>query len=232
MKALYFEGLDRIGCFTCPYCNLAEFQDVKRLHPELWDRLSGKVEEWAFKNGFNNDYVRFALWRWRRTPRRIEKLIGLSFKDTTRTSLKIELIEVDKDVLTIKLNSAIILENVLKLSPTIGGLEKIFENVLERKEDGVSVRLYSNGVVVAYGIEYSNLKPIIKVLSLVARSTSCSECGSCIYWCKREAVKMVYRHVSVDAVRCDGCGLCTDKCPSAVYFIEENLPLLVKTIYE
>ncbi|MEM3547189.1 MAG: phosphoadenosine phosphosulfate reductase family protein [Candidatus Bathyarchaeia archaeon] len=231
VNPLYFKGLDRIGCYTCPYCNLAEFQDVKRLHPELWARLNEKIEEWAFKNGFNDDYVRFALWRWRKTPRRIEKLTGLSFKDVTRTSLKIELVEVDKDVLTLKLNSSIILDKILTLSPTIGGLEKTSENVLERKEGGVLVRLYSNGVVEAHGVEYFNLRPLIKVLSLVSRSTLCCRCGSCVYWCRKEAVKLVYDHISVDASRCDGCGLCTDKCPSAVYFIEENLQVLVKAVY-
>lgn len=230
VNPLYFEGLDRIGCYTCPYCNLAEFQEVKRLHPELWDRLNGEIEAWAFKNGFNNDYVKFALWRWRRTPKKIEKLMRLSFKDTIRTSLKIETVETTRDVLTIRLNSPIPFNKALALASTIGGLEKTSEKVLEYREDSVSIRLHSNDIAEAYGIESSNLKPLVKVLALLARSILCSKCGSCIYWCNKEAVKLVNDSIAVDAARCDGCGLCADKCPATVYFIEENLPVLVKAV--
>jgi phosphoadenosine phosphosulfate reductase len=184
VNPLYFEGFDRIGCYTCPYCNLAEFQEVKRLHPELWDQLNGKIEEWAFRNGFNHDYVKFALWRWRRTPRKIEKLTGLSFKDTTRTYLKIESVEVGKDALTVKLNQPIPFDRALSLASTIGGLKKASGNVLEHREDDVSIRLYHNGIVDAYGVKSSNLKPLVKVLGLLARSVMCSRCGSCVYWCR------------------------------------------------
>lgn len=231
VNPLYFEGLDRIGCYTCPYCNLAEFEDVKRLHPELWDRLNREVEEWAFKNGFSRDYVKFALWRWRKTPRRIEKLTGLSSKDTVRTSLKIEAVKVDRDVLTVKLNSPITLERILALSPTIGGFEKVSENVLERREDNTLILLYSNGIVETYGIEYPNLKCLVRVLSLIARSISCVKCGSCVYWCSNGAVRLIDDIPRTDVTRCNGCGLCNDKCPSTVYFMEENLPVLVKAVH-
>ena len=230
VNPLYFEGFDRIGCYTCPYCNLAEFQEVKRLHPELWGRLNEKIEEWALRNGFNYDYVRFALWRWRKTPRKIEKLTGLSFKDAARTSLKIEAIEISKDALIVKLNNPITFSEALKLASTIGGLKETSENVLEHREDGVSIRLHSNGVVEAYGIESSNLKPLVRVLSLLARTILCSRCGSCIYWCGKEAVKLADGSITVDAMRCNGCGLCNDKCPAAIYFVEENLPILVKAV--
>jgi len=230
VNPLYFEGFDRIGCYTCPYCNLAEFQEVKRLHPELWDQLNEKIEEWAFKNGFNYDYVKFALWRWRRTPRKIEKLTGLSFKYTTRTYLKIESVEVGKDALTVKLNQPIPFDRALSLASTIGGLKEASGNILEHQEDDVSIRLYHNGIVEAYGVKSSNLKPLVKVLGLLARSVMCSRCGSCVYWCSKGAVGLADGSITVDVMRCDGCGLCNDKCPAAVYFIEENLPVLVETV--
>ena len=230
VNPLYFKGLDRIGCYTCPYCNLAEFQEVKRLHPELWDRLNREIEDWAFKNGFSNGYVKFALWRWRITPRKIEKFIKLSFRDTIRTSLKIETVEIIGDALTVRLNSLIPFDKVLALAPTIGGLERTPEGMLRYREDGVSIRLHSNGVVEAYGVEGSRLKPLVKVLALLARSILCSKCGSCIYWCNKEAVKLFDGFITVDAARCDGCGLCSDKCPAAVYFMEENLQVLVRAV--
>ncbi len=68
VNPLYFMGFDRIGCYMCPASDLADFENVKKIHPNIWERWEEFLKEWAMKHGFNNNWIKYGLWRWRRLP--------------------------------------------------------------------------------------------------------------------------------------------------------------------
>lgn len=231
VNPLYFEGFDRIGCYTCPYCNLAEFQEVKRLHPELWSRWEDWLRRWASSMGYGEDYVKLALWRWRRTPKRVERVVGVKAEDYRRMSLKVyvEDAQVDgvKASIRLRLNKHIDIERVLKLAPTIGGVNVVSKGVLEHRDGETQVAIRWDGSITVENLTYPGFKLLYKVLGTIARAVLCTGCLSCVFWCVKDAVSWDGETVYVDQKSCAGCGVCLEKCPIAVYFIKESLPSII-----
>ena len=231
VNPLYFEGFDRIGCYTCPYCNLAEFQEVKRLHPELWSRWESWLRRWASGMGYSEDYVKLALWRWRRTPKRVERVVGAKAEADKRMALKayVEDAQVDdgKVSMRLRLNKHIDIERVLKLAPTIGGVNEVGKGVVEHRDGDARVIIRWDGLITVENLTYPGFKLLYKVLGTVARAILCTGCLSCVFWCVKDAVRWDGETVYVDQELCTRCGVCLEKCPIAVYFIKENLPSII-----
>jgi phosphoadenosine phosphosulfate reductase len=65
---LYEKGFDRIGCFMCPAAYTAEYEFVKRTHPELWGKWERVLRRWARRIGLEGRleeaWVEGGLWRW------------------------------------------------------------------------------------------------------------------------------------------------------------------------
>jgi phosphoadenosine phosphosulfate reductase len=70
----YKRGLERIGCYLCPATDLGDLVIVSKLFPdyERWERFLSKYAE---EKGFTNDWSKYGLWRWKRTPRSMQNLI-------------------------------------------------------------------------------------------------------------------------------------------------------------
>lgn len=236
VNPLYFEGFDRIGCYTCPYCNLAEFQEVKRLHPGLWSRWESWLTRWAADMGYDRDYVRLALWRWRKTPRRVERLVCVKAEVRRRIALKAHVEETRADGVAVsmrlRLNRPIDLEKLVKLAPTIGGLSRVEEDVVEYRYGDMRVDIQRGGLVAVENLTGDWVRPLCRVLGTVARAVLCTGCLSCAFWCPKGAVKQGDETVYVDQTSCTGCGVCLEKCPVAVYFIGESFPSLVEALNE
>jgi phosphoadenosine phosphosulfate reductase len=67
---LYGEGMERLGCFTCPASDIAEFEVLKKEHPELWAKWEGALGE----SGASEDDITYGLWRWKRPSEGIKVL--------------------------------------------------------------------------------------------------------------------------------------------------------------
>ncbi|RLE56093.1 MAG: hypothetical protein DRJ40_06720 [Thermoprotei archaeon] len=61
---LYLLGYERIGCFMCPSCTLAEHRIVKVLHPDLWSTWEDVLRNFAQKHNLPSEWVTYELWRW------------------------------------------------------------------------------------------------------------------------------------------------------------------------
>ena len=75
---LYYLGFDRLGCWLCPASEIGEFENIKRIHPSLWERWVSFLERYAEQQGFPKEWVKYGLWRWIKVPRDIRRELGFS----------------------------------------------------------------------------------------------------------------------------------------------------------
>ncbi len=76
MNELYFKGFDRVGCYMCPSATVADMQKVKCWHPKLWEGWENALKEWKKKQGLDDNWLKYALWRWRkRIPKGIKNFL-------------------------------------------------------------------------------------------------------------------------------------------------------------
>jgi cysteine desulfurase/selenocysteine lyase len=71
---LYDQGLERLGCYLCPAMLEAEFEHLRRLHPELADRWETFLARYASSEGLPDEYWRWGLWRWKSLPKKMVEL--------------------------------------------------------------------------------------------------------------------------------------------------------------
>ncbi len=76
VNELYFKGFDRVGCYMCPSATLADMYKVKEWHPKLWSKWEEALKEWGMKNSLNENWIKYALWRWRkRIPKTLKAFL-------------------------------------------------------------------------------------------------------------------------------------------------------------
>jgi phosphoadenosine phosphosulfate reductase len=221
----YDWGLDRIGCFLCPASDLAEI--------ELVMSRSSRSQEWAeylakkaAEEGWSEDWLRFALWRWRRLPDSIRKELEGQGADLRRR----------KDVAPDR-REPVRLRMQEGMSPCIMGysVEGAFNRRLDlvkvaellnqlgpvefEPEEGwckvLDVRIFEEGALVAKGPVPDQIrKNVEKVRRAVVKAEECVGCGVCIARCHEGALEMERDRVHVVAAKCIHCGRCTEPCPA------------------
>jgi len=60
----------------CPSATLADLRKVKEWHPKLWDGWEKALKEWRMKNSLDENWLKYALWRWRkRVPKALKAFL-------------------------------------------------------------------------------------------------------------------------------------------------------------
>ncbi|MEM2025295.1 MAG: phosphoadenosine phosphosulfate reductase family protein [Desulfurococcaceae archaeon] len=202
---LYEEGFDRLGCYLCPSCALAEYQDVKRLYPALWSKWSVVLEEWRRKLGMPDDWLRLGLWRWL-TPStakiRIARCLpgySMNWRGEYTNRLKgsslnlaplsaklisgVLEVEFDKDIQP-SAAEKLLTGNALNL-----GFEVVRESPPVLRKDGYVLDVLGNTLRLINHDE-QGFEHLVDLLKLAYRVRGCALCGSCLLWTKRGSVKL------------------------------------------
>lgn len=202
---LYEEGFDRLGCYLCPSCALAEYQDVKRLYPHLWGQWSSLLSEWKRRLDMPDEWVELGLWRWlspstaklriiRNLPgyasdwkkeyinRLRSSALGLTPLHV-RVSGSTLCVEFNEDVLPARAVESFI-ENALKL-----GFEVLSRSPLALKW-GESVFEILGSTIRCESTSERTLDRLIDLLKLLYRSRGCALCGSCVLWTRSGSVRL------------------------------------------
>jgi len=211
---LYHEGFDRIGCYLCPYCNVAEFREVKNLHEDLWSRWLRYISMWASRLGYDRSYVDRHLWRWVNIPSKILKVLNIHPSIRMDVAKRIGYSEVKLcDGSAARLNIPQGFDpNLMDASCYIYGMNlKSLKNALIIVSMGSS-RVYINmeRKEVTIIAKDEGWKPLLKA---VARSSFCAKCGLCADTCPVKALNLSDR-VAFERRLCIRCGLCMQVCPS------------------
>ncbi|RLF15793.1 MAG: hypothetical protein DRJ97_02965 [Thermoprotei archaeon] len=227
---LYEAGFDRVGCWLCPACELAEFKLVEELHPELWNKWEGYLKEWARLHGYPEAWATMGFWRWRKLPGDQRRLAARLHLDLSATPLqtprgKLRVITCSgfspcagEAGLEASLSPPPPLARVKEFAPTVASKPILAAGTLLLKSSSWSATLSADGRVTVKANSSEEAKEALRRLVMIAaRALHCSQCSSCIAHCPSNACSLEGEEVSVDPGKCTGCGVCNNVCPAASY---------------
>ena len=234
---LYKEGFDRIGCWLCPACELAEFSRVREVYPELWAKWEGEVLAWCEKQGLPQEWFRLGLWRWRRFPgdaRKFASRMGLSVNEIEEKLASLREVEVTLSVRPCEniyeahgsIKKPLDLKKLVMMLQCTGGRiafnEKMGLATLRLEEGFASISADCTFSIRAEGAE--NLKRTLELfVKSLLRAKHCNLCGSCRNWCPTNSI-VIERDVKI-LDSCEGCRTCINACPVATYMYKSSVAI-------
>lgn len=227
---LYLKGFDRIGCWLCPSCELAEFKLISQIHPNLWQKWEKQLYTWAQTRNLPEEWVKYGFWRWQKIPGdqiKFAKKIGIELKikearekrPPTRI-IKIKGYEPCAGAYTIEatIDTSLNLRKIINVA-TIMGETKYSPNlkVLLIKNKKGDININSTGRISITSTNEKEAEKLFKqTLRLISRSIFCTLCKSCINTCPNNAIKQG-KPPRIIKEKCIRCMKCQRACPSADY---------------
>ncbi len=227
---MYNRGYHRMGCYLCPSSPLAELESLRETHPDLHKQWESKMQEWAEKYGFPDEWVNMGFWRWKNLPTGQMELVNkldLNIEpERTSPSQSLNLV-VTKGIspcvksgfsLEGAFSSGIDLNRVSKVFPIIGKTRLSEELGALRTTAGENnIALFSSGSVVVRGEDERSVERLTnKMERALKRALFCQACGSCVPQCEHGALNLDEGKISVDEEKCTNCLKC-DKWPCPTY---------------
>lgn len=227
---LYNRGYHRMGCYLCPSSPLAELESLRETHPDLHKQWESKIQEWAEKYGFPDEWVDMGFWRWKNLPPGQMELVnklGLNIEPERPSPGQNLNLSVTKGVspcaksgfsLEGAFSSGIDLNRVSKIFP-IFGKTRLSEELggLRSTAGENSIALFSSGSVVVRGEDEKSVERLTNQMErALKRALFCQACGSCVPQCEHGALNLDEGKISVDEEKCTNCLKC-DKWPCPTY---------------
>jgi phosphoadenosine phosphosulfate reductase len=222
---LYERGFDRIGCWLCPSCSLADLYRLKETHPELEKKLSDHLLSYAKRMGLSEQWVEYGLWRWKKLPPQLKELAtkkGINI--TPRSDASGTLIfTVTSGYRPCKqggisaegsFNAAIDLDKLEETSmlETVGKAAYI-EGAVSLLQGEDRAQVFASGTVTARSDTDKKARSLMRKVELsVRRALQCSGCGVCVGKCPKGRIRLI-KGAAVVAEGCTCCGKCIDVCP-------------------
>lgn len=233
---LYEDGLERIGCFMCPSTDLAELRQISGRTSE-YRRWQDYLCDHASSKGLPDEWLRYDLWRWRRTPKSVLDALGI---DSLRPVRRAE--EDSPDQVPAKLEfrctegyspcvEGVSMEGVfsrpLDMDRVANLLNMVGEVVISpdgRIAESMGMTIFAEGPVMVKAADEDGLKAkAAKLREVVVRAMDCAGCGICVARCPSGALSLDGR-LRIDMERCTHCGKCLGPCP-VVAFREDQLDI-------
>ncbi|PMP75751.1 MAG: phosphoadenosine phosphosulfate reductase [Aciduliprofundum sp.] len=183
----YDRGLWRIGCFMCPSQDLGDLEIVSK-YP-IYERWYSYIRDYAKRNGLDEKWVKYALWRWNTLPPYLKERYDVA--DHRRESLRVSIIE-EGESIRLKTNKEIDIERLRNM-----------KNILPRIALGDDLSVHRNFVE--------------KAIQVIYQSEECVGCGICTGRCEYNALYIKDGRVWVNEERCIHCTRCLGPCPAYVF---------------
>ncbi|WP_242492648.1 phosphoadenosine phosphosulfate reductase domain-containing protein [Methanolobus psychrotolerans] len=220
---LYNMGFERVGCYLCPAALSAEYQRLKELHPELYERWESFLRQWARTNGLSEKFIEHGLWRWKELPPKMVKLceeMGISVSG--REVASPFSIEVTSGISPCRAGGYSIEGSVQGLSmKKAGNIMNIIGKPSFSEELGLllvkntssTVKLFSSGSIVVNADNREEADRQFAELSRqLLRIHMCTGCGICLNACPVKAIILDGAKRVEISEKCIRCGKCTDSC--------------------
>lgn len=202
---LYEEGFDRLGCYLCPSCALAEYNEVKRIYPELWSKWVDVLEKWRVRLNQPPEWIKYGLWRWltpstakKRIVKHLENynldwrqeyLSRLMFNKNGLTPIRVDSLQ---DELIVYFNKPVVTSEIreLLLKNAHGlGFQVVSESPLVLSKTGV-IEIIDNQVKTKPISNKQVFEEFVDILKVIYRLHTCAYCGACVLWTKKGSVKL------------------------------------------
>jgi phosphoadenosine phosphosulfate reductase len=233
---LYFEGMDRIGCWLCPACEMAEFKIVENKHPDMWSRWETFLRNWSKKVGYDEKWVTHGLWRWRKYPGQIRDFIttrniDVTPKQTIQTEEPLRLSFVGGTRPCGR--SGISVEGAFNRLPQADNIAGMLNSVGIVKETKGAIRVWSKETdiylfndgraVINSSNELTARRYALRLAAAITRAERCIKCSSCVSVCPTESIRIDAKGPVIDGRKCSHCGLCNKVCPVAYFGTRDDV---------
>ncbi len=221
----YAEGMERIGCFLCPASSIGDFIIIGKKYEGLkkWEKY---LKEYAEKNGFGEEFLKYALWRWRRLPRGIKEYIGEFEFERNGADVKLNLADGYSPCtggysIEGVYNRKLDIERIGNLLNILGTSKIDRENNLCEIE---GIQIFADGAVVVKGNDEQELRAkLTNMHSVVMKALFCVKCGICTGRCAQKAITLKEKGIHINPELCIHCGNCIQPCPALVYRMDAEI---------
>ena len=222
---MYENGFDRIGCWLCPSCSLADLVRLKETHPEMEKKLNDYLLSYAQRMGLSEEWVKHGFWRWKDLPPQLKEIakkkgINLIPTGSNENSLNFT---VTSGYRPCK-QGGISADGGFDCPVDLGRLEQTGTLEAVGKAtymEGVAMvisgenraQIFASGSVTARSDSDRDARKLMKRIELsVRRALFCSGCGVCVGKCPQGLIKMK-KGLAIINEGCTHCGKCIEVCP-------------------
>ncbi|MFX1485920.1 MAG: phosphoadenosine phosphosulfate reductase family protein [Promethearchaeota archaeon] len=239
INPLYFRGYERIGCIYCPAAKLSDIENLREVHPNLFNKWMDFLIAWGHRYGFPDEWATRGFWRWKKLSGeriRMAKEIGINLRPIRpRLSDNISLdlahgfspcsdgtysIE-GRFTCTVNLEKVanrLVIFGDVNYSRTLGAVSV--------SRNGVSANIFADG---SLKIRLADMggknfkKAAQEILKLLTQSVMCSGCGICAQQCLNDSIEFVDGFPWIDERKCNRCKSCLELCPVLRYGLTERV---------
>ncbi len=224
---LYEKDLERIGCWLCPAALQSEFAGMKITHPQLYDRWTSSLREWADKNKLDKRYIDWGFWRWKRHP---PKMLEIAKEHKINLQARAD----KKDEITLQAavgRSPCGLEYTIEAAlcapqnhpfASVAAALNILGEVKYAEDLGTAViktetgraTAFANGHIMTIAGKEQAEELLREICQTILRVQMCTRCKICEKNCHRGAIT-VTETIIIDEKKCNHCGKCADGCIAA-----------------
>ncbi|WP_321430025.1 phosphoadenosine phosphosulfate reductase family protein [uncultured Methanolobus sp.] len=219
---LYDSGFERVGCYLCPAALSAEYERVKELHPELYEKWNDFLFHWAKKNGLSESFIEHGLWRWKELPPKMVKLcekLGIS-TSASETGSEFS-VNMTSGMSPCKAGGYTIEASIhgFSMQKTRDVMNILGKTVFSEElglllvcEGSSTIKIFSSGNLVVNSDTKDSADSVFAETSRqLLKAHRCTGCGICIKACPVNAITIDGGHVRIGE-SCIRCGKCTGSC--------------------
>ncbi|MDD1761916.1 MAG: phosphoadenosine phosphosulfate reductase family protein [Methanothrix sp.] len=224
---LYEQDFERIGCWLCPAALQSEFAGIKVTHPQLYDRWTTFLREWAEESRLDRRYVDWGFWRWKRHPPKIIELasehgINLATPAAGKDDVALQAVRGRSPCgLQYSIEAKLSVPQNHPFSSVAGAINLLGE-VKYAEDLGAAVvttekgrvTVFANGHIMIIAGKEEAEALLRDASSVILRVQMCTRCKICEKNCPRGAISIADTIV-IDEAKCNRCGKCADGCIAA-----------------
>ncbi|MFB3764588.1 MAG: phosphoadenosine phosphosulfate reductase family protein [Methanotrichaceae archaeon] len=227
LNPLYEKDYERIGCWLCPASLQSEFENTKRTHPQLYEKLDSCLRSWAEDNRIDMRYIDWGFWRWKRHPPKIVEIAkahNVSLKGNAKELKEIRLDFVEgRSPCGIKHSIECSLSvpqnypfgrvaNALSCLGNVKYSEELGTAILEIGDSRSTV--FANGHILVVAPKEKADAILKSIIETILRVQTCTHCKICEKKCRRGAIS-VKDTITVNEKKCVRCSKCLQGCIAA-----------------